>query len=79
MLSGLAEVWILLKVSAFFLRRCYKSIPPSFIVRRFDTAALIYLIGAILIITLMVAEILFIKAYFSIKEPSIGTEPVQMT
>lgn len=85
LLPGLAAVWILLIVSAFFLRRCYTSISTRLNVRMFDTAALIYLIGAILIIILIgfllliVAEILFIIAYFSIQEPSRGTEPAQMT
>lgn len=71
---ALAVGWILLIVSAIFLRRSYDSISLKLNVGMFRTAALVYLIGAALAIILvgflviLIAQILFIVAYFSIPD-----------
>lgn len=71
---ALAAVWIFYVVSAIFLRRSFSSVSTKLNVSVFQTAALIYLIGAALTIILVgfvlifVADILFIIAFFSIPE-----------
>jgi uncharacterized membrane protein len=71
---ALAAVWIFYVVSAIFLRRSFGSVSTKLNVGMFQTAALIYLIGAALTIVLVgfvlifVADILFIIAFFSIPE-----------
>ncbi|MFQ6012166.1 MAG: DUF996 domain-containing protein [Thermoplasmata archaeon] len=84
-LIGLAIGWILLVVAAVFLRRSFSSIAGRLGVSMFATAALLYFIGAILLIVLIglllifIAEILMVVAFFSIPEqlpaPGIGQPP----
>jgi len=71
---GLVIVWIFNIISAVFLRRSFKSIATSLNIGLFGTAALLYLIGAILVIVfvgfilIFVAAILQTIAFFSIPE-----------
>lgn len=72
---GLVVVWIFFLVSAVFIRRSYNAIAETLGVGMFHTAALLYLIGAALIIALglgfiilFVAAILTIVAFFSIPD-----------
>jgi uncharacterized membrane protein len=73
-LIGLAIAWILSIVAAVFLRKSFNSISARLGVGLFGTSALLYLIGAILLIVIVgfflifVAEILMIIAFFSIPE-----------
>lgn len=74
-LLGLAVIWIFLIVSAVFLRRSYRKISAFVGVGMFNTAALLYLIGAALtivfgvgLIVVFIAEILQIVAFFSIPD-----------
>ncbi len=86
-LLGLAAVWVCFLVSAIFLRRSYGELGRRVNVGLFGTAALLYLIGAVLAIVLvgflliLVANILFIVAFFSINTqlppPSPTTQPAQ--
>jgi len=69
----LVAVWILLIISAVFIRRSFNSIASALNVKMFSTAALLYLIGAILTIAFgiggiisFVAIILQIIAFFQI-------------
>ncbi len=77
-LTGLAIIWVLLLVSAIFLRRSYSSISQKLGVGMFSTTGLIYLIGAALtivivgIILIFVAEILNIVAFFSIPDQPVA-------
>lgn len=68
-------LWILLIVSAYFLRKSYDMIARSLGVGLFSTAALLYLIGAFLtilfligLIIIFVAAIIQTIAFFSIPE-----------
>ncbi len=79
---GLIVVWIFFLVSAVFIRRSYNAIAERLGVGMFHTAALLYLIGAALVIVLglgfiilFVAEILAIVAFFSI--PDQPPQPMQ--
>ena len=71
-LLGLVAIWVCFLVSSIFLRRSYGELGKRLNVGLFGTAALLYLVGAILTIILVgfllifVAEILFIVAFFSI-------------
>jgi uncharacterized membrane protein len=72
---GLAVIWIFLIVSAIFLRRSYRKISAFVGVGTFNTAGLLYLIGAALIIlfgvgfiVIFVAEIVQIVAFFSLPD-----------
>lgn len=71
---GLAIAWITLIVAGVFLRRSFDSISAHLGVGLFSTAALLYFIGAILVIVfvglllILIAEILMIAAFFSIPE-----------
>lgn len=71
---GLAIIWILLVVSAIFVRRSYDSIGRKIGVGMFGTTGLLYLIGAALTIVLVgfvllfVAIILNMIAFFSIAD-----------
>ncbi len=71
---GLAIIWILLMVSAVFLRKSYKTVATKLGVGMFSTTALLYLIGAALTIILVgfivifVAGILQLVAFFSIPD-----------
>ena len=73
-LVGLAALWVLLLVSAIFVRRSYESVSRKLGVGMFATTGLIYLIGAALTIVLVgfvllfVALILNIIAFFSISD-----------
>ncbi len=73
-LIGLAIAWIVSIVAALFLRRSFNSIATHLGVRLFGTAALLFFIGAILLIVIVgfvlifVAEILMIVAFFSIPD-----------
>lgn len=80
-ITGLLVVWVFLIVSAVFLRRAYASMSKELGVHTFDTAATLYLIGAVLTIVLVgfillfVAEIIQAVAFFSIPDqpPAQGT------
>ena len=71
---GLAAVWVMLLVSAIFVRRAYSAISSKLNVAMFGTAGLVYLIGAATTIVLVgfviifIAQILLIVAFFSIQE-----------
>ena len=73
-LIGFAIAWILSIVAAVFLRRSFDSVSAHLGVGLFGTAALLYFIGAILLIVIVgiflifVAQILMIVAFFSIQE-----------
>jgi uncharacterized membrane protein len=75
---GLVVVWIVLIVSAYFLRQSYNAIATKLNVGMFRTGALLYFIGAILtiifvgLLLIFVAQILFIVAFFSIPESPAG-------
>ncbi len=87
LLLGLAAVWVIYIVSAFFLRRSFSSIGRGLNVGLFGTAGLLYLIGAALTIILVgllvifVAEILLVVAFFSIPDqpPQPSATPVVYT
>ncbi len=85
---GLAVVWVMLLVSAVYVRRTYRSMSTKLSVGMFETAGLMYLIGAattiILVgfLLLLVAQILVVVAFFSIQEnaPTLGAKaPQQVT
>lgn len=71
---GLVVIWVSEIISAIFLRMSYGKIADALNVRMFSTAALLYLIGAVLTIILIgfvlvfVAEILLVVAFFSIPD-----------
>lgn len=82
---GLVVVWGLLIASAVFLRRSFNTISSKLNIRMFETAGLLYLIGAataiigIGFLLLVVAEILLAVAFFSIHEktpPPVQTQSV---
>ncbi len=76
-LAGLAVIWVLLLVSAIFIRRSFSSIATRLSVHMFATAGLLYLIGAATTIVLvgflliLVSQILLAIAFFSINERTI--------
>jgi uncharacterized membrane protein len=85
-LAGLAIIWVLLLVSAIFLRRSYTLISQKLGVGMFGTTGLIYMIGAALVIVgvgiilLFVALILNVVAFFSIPDqPMPQSVPQQPT
>ena len=69
-IAGLAVMWIVFIVAAYFQRKSYSVIARRLNVGMFGTAALIFLIGAALVIViigfllLFVAQILFVVAFF---------------
>ena len=73
---GLVVMYVFILISAIFLRRSYNSIGEKLNIKMFRTAGLLYLIGAALTIVLvgfaliLVAEILLVVAFFSIKPES---------
>lgn len=73
-LAGLAVVWLVMLASAVYVRRSYGAISAKLKVGMFETAGLVYLIGAattiILVgfLLLLVAQILVVVAFFSIEE-----------
>jgi len=72
LIAVLILVWILGIISAIFIRRSFNSIATSLNIKMFSTAALLYLIGAVLTIILvgaivaLVALIIQIIAFFQI-------------
>ena len=86
---GLLAAWVLIVISAVFLRMSYKSVAARLNVGLFGTAALLYLIGAALTIILVgfvlifVAQILLVVAFFSLPDapptPPSGTAPMTTT
>ncbi len=77
LLLAIAPIWIFYIVSAIYLRKSYDTIASKLNIDIFRTAALVYLIGAVLSIVLIgfflifVAEILQAVAFFSIPEKEI--------
>jgi uncharacterized membrane protein len=76
---GLVLLWIFFLISAVFLRKSYNSIKAKLNIGMFGTAALLYLIGFVL---LFVAQILLVVAFFSIPDslpapPSMQAAPSQ--
>jgi uncharacterized membrane protein len=85
---GLAVVWVVAIISAFFLRKSFNEIATKLNVGMFRTGVLLFFIGAILTIILVgfilifVAEILFIVAFFGIPETlptTMGPPPPSMS
>ena len=78
--AGLVSIWVILLVSAVFVRRSYNSVATKLNVDMFKTAGLLYLIGAATAIIgvgfliIFVSEILLAIAFFSIKEQPGTTE-----
>ncbi len=76
---GLVIVWVMFIVAAFYQRKSYEVIATRLNIGMFRTAALVYLIGAALVIILVgflllfVAQILFVVAFFSIQEGAVTT------
>ncbi len=72
--GGLFVAWVFFVVSAIFLRRAYGTMGQRLGVSTFNTAATLYLVGAVLTIVfvgvfiLFVAEIVQAIAYFSIPD-----------
>lgn len=75
-IGGLLAVWAILVASAVFVRRSYSSIGARVNVHMFETAGLLYLIGAattiigVGFVILLVAEILLAVSFFSIPDQS---------
>ena len=75
---GLGVGWILLVISSYFLRKTYNTISARLNVGMFRTAALLYFIGAILtiivfgLLLILIAQILFVIAFFSIPDAPVG-------
>jgi uncharacterized membrane protein len=84
-LLGLAVVWVIMLVSAVYVRRTYQSMASKLGVANFGTAGLLYLIGAattiILVgfVLLLVAQVMVMVAFFSIEEtqPPLAGQPPQ--
>jgi uncharacterized membrane protein len=70
----LVVVWILLVVSGYFIRKTYYAVSTKLNVSMFQTAGLVFFIGAILTIVLIgflvliIAQILLLVAFFSIPD-----------
>lgn len=70
--GGIIAVWLILLVSAVFIRRSFNSIASKLNIKMFETVGLIYLIGAataiigVGFILLFVAEILLVVSFFEI-------------
>ena len=71
-IGTLVALWILTIISAYFIRKSFNTISTVLNVKMFGTAALLYFIGALLLIVLVggivlfIAEILQIVAFFQI-------------
>lgn len=84
-IEGLVVIWVLLIVSAIFVRRSYESVSKKLGVGMFGTTGLLYLIGAALSIVvvgfavLFVALILNVVAFFSIPEQPTPAQAPQPT
>lgn len=80
-LPGLIAVWVLIVASSVFLRKSFASISERLGIHLFDIGALIFLIGAITLVVgigfflILVAEIIFAVAFFSISE-NVQPKPV---
>jgi uncharacterized membrane protein len=80
-LAGMAVPWIAFLVSAIFARRSYNGLASRLGIKIFDTAGLLYLIGAALVIVLVgfilifVTVILTIIGFFSIHEQPQQVQP----
>ena len=78
--GGIIAVWLILLVSAVFIRRSFNSIASKLNIKMFETAGLVYLIGAataiigVGFILLFVAEILLVVSFFEIN-PVQETQP----
>ena len=85
LLIGLVIAWIVAIVAALFLRRSFNSISKHLGVGLFGTSALLYFIGAILLVVfvgfflIFIAEILMIVAFFSIPEQQPAPATAQPT
>jgi uncharacterized membrane protein len=79
-----AIIWIVLIISAIFVRRSFEEIASRLSVNTFRTAGTLYLIGAVTTIIivgfviLLVAYIFQIVAFFSIKDTVPTGQPAQM-
>jgi uncharacterized membrane protein len=86
-LVGLAVVWVIMLVSAVYVRRTYRSMASRLGVANFGTAGMLYLVGAattiILVgfLLLLVAQVMVIVSFFSIEETpqALGGQPPQPT
>lgn len=73
-LIGLAIVWVIMLVSAVYVRRTYRSMALKLGDRSFETAGMLYLIGAATTIVLVgfvllfVAQVMVVVAFFSIED-----------
>jgi uncharacterized membrane protein len=83
LLAGLAVLWIVLIVSALFLRKSFNKIAEATKTHLFHTTGLLYLIGAALIIVfgigiiiIFIAYIIQIIAFFTLPDTMPGTTPV---
>ena len=79
-IAGVLAVWALLVTSSVFVRRSFKSIGSRLHVGTFDTAGLLYLIGAataiifVGFIIIFIAEILLAVSFFSIPEQPMAVQ-----
>jgi uncharacterized membrane protein len=82
-IAGLVVLWALLLASAVYVRKTYGAIASKLNVRMFETAGLVYLIGAATTIILVgfallfIAQILVTVAFFSIEEKPIEVAVLQ--
>jgi uncharacterized membrane protein len=73
-LGGLIAIWAILTVSAIFVRRSYKSMANKLNVNKFETAGMLYLVGAVTsiigvgLILIFVAEIIQAVSFYSISD-----------
>lgn len=83
-IAALVVLWILAIISAYFLRKSYNTVATRLNVNMFRTGALLFFIGAITTIIvvgfllILIAQILFIIAFFSIPDtvvPGVGMPP----
>ncbi len=81
---ALTPIWIFYIASAIFLKKSYDTIASKLNISMFRTAALLYLIGAVLVIVfigffiIFIAEILQAVAFFSIPEEApLPPQPAQ--
>ena len=80
-ISFLAIVWVVLIISAIFVKRAFDKIATKLNVPTFRTAGTLYFVGALLTIILVGFIILFIGfilqvvAFFSIQDAQTGAQP----
>jgi len=82
---GLAALWVIMLVSAVYVRRTYRSMASKLGARNFEAAGMLYLVGAattiILVgfVLLLVAQVMVVVAFFSIEEkpPTLSGQPSQ--